>query len=151
MLKICFFTLFLMISGVPFGVIAQSLPDRLKQGDQAIGFKLIYTCDYGRTFLAERAENQYGPRRLQISVWYPAEASAEESSIMTYGDYEEVVKAFEFLMDAYPDTQDSYPRLGEAHMVHGDRDIGLTLLRKALEMKPDDPAVKQILQRVENR
>ncbi len=70
---------------------------------------------------------------------------------MQDGQHEEAVKAFEILMDAYPDTQESFRRLGEAHMVNGDREIALTLLRKALEMKPDDPAVKQILQRMENK
>ena len=59
--------------------------------------------------------------------------------------YDEAVKAFRVLIDAYPDEADSHRRLGEALMMAGQFDEARGYLTRGLEIDPDSPALKDIL------
>ena len=64
---------------------------------------------------------------------------------MLKGDHGEAIKAFEILMDAYPENADSHRRLGEALMMAGRYDEARPILERGLEIAPDSPALRDIL------
>lgn len=66
-------------------------------------------------------------------------------ALMLREDYDEAVKAFQILIDAYPEKADSHRRLGEALMMAGRYDEARPILERGLEIDPDSPALQDIL------
>lgn len=49
----------------------ESLMNGLEYGDYKVGFEAIQTHDNSRTYL-NSSNNEYGPRPIEIGIWYPA-------------------------------------------------------------------------------
>jgi dienelactone hydrolase len=76
---------------------AQSFLDwnGLKAGPHGVGFRAVAATDATRTWKTPtdyrgRPRPDFGNRPIQVSIWYPAEASSVARS-MTYGDYVELL------------------------------------------------------------
>ncbi len=59
-------------------------------------------------------------------------------------DYNSAIKVYKVLLEAYPNTSDSYRRLGEAYMEIGNYDDALQLINSGLEIDPNSPAMLDI-------
>ncbi len=94
--------------------------------------------------------NKYGIDK-GIEVYYETKKDFPEYRLFDYKafrdvgylkmmeeDYDNAIKLYRILLDAYPNTPDSYRRLGEAYMENGDYKSARELLTKGLEMTKDD-------------
>jgi len=70
---------------------------------------------------------------------------------MMQKDFVNALKAYKVLLDAYPDKDDSYRRVGEAHMENGNYKEAREFLNRGLELNPSSPALKDILRRLKER
>nr|MEE4268043.1 tetratricopeptide repeat protein [Candidatus Krumholzibacteria bacterium] len=65
--------------------------------------------------------------------------------LMLQNNFDDAVRAFRVLHDAYPEEADSHRRLGEALMMAGQYTEARAILRRGLELDPDSPALQDIL------
>lgn len=96
-----------------------------------------------------------------IRVYYETKANFPNYQLFDYGSFrdvgflklqqeqvEEAIKIYRVLLDAYPENDDSYRRLGEALMLNGDYEESKEHLTKGLEINPSSPALKDIMRRL---
>jgi len=65
-----------------------------------------------------------------------------------WGREKEALDTFRLNADLHPKSADAWAGLGEAHMVTGRKDEAIAAFRRALEIKPDLPGVKEALERL---
>ena len=57
----------------------------------------------------------------------------------------EAIEVFKLNVEAYPQGANTYDSLGEAYMVHGDKELAITNYKKSLELNPQNTGAKQAL------
>jgi tetratricopeptide (TPR) repeat protein len=66
-------------------------------------------------------------------------------------DYENAIKVYKVLLEEFPNNSDSYRRLGEAYLEHGNYFEARRLINKGLQLDPESPAMKDILKIINER
>lgn len=64
---------------------------------------------------------------------------------------EDAIAIFKTNVEAFPDAWNTYDSLGEAYMVHGDRQLAIENYRKSLELNPQNRNAAEMLRRLEGR
>ncbi len=64
---------------------------------------------------------------------------------------EEAIEVFVLNVEAYPDASNPYDSLGEAYMVHGDKELAIENYKKSLELNPNNENAIEMLKRLEGR
>jgi len=69
--------------------------------------------------------------------------------LLGQGKVKEAIEIFKLNVEAYPESWNVYDSLGEAYMVHGDKDLAVKNYKKSLELNPQNNNAKAMLKRLE--
>ena len=71
--------------------------------------------------------------------------------LLRSGHAAEAIEAFKLNVEAFPESSNAYEGLGEAYLVHGDRDLAIQNYRKCLELDPTKAYAAEVLKRLSTK
>jgi tetratricopeptide (TPR) repeat protein len=69
--------------------------------------------------------------------------------LLGFNKHDEAIKVFQYNTIHYPGSANAYDSLGEAYMIHGEKELAIQNYRKSLELNPGNSNAREMLKKLE--